>query len=121
MKSRAFAAMLLAYLFPGAGHFLLGRRAVAITFCVIVTSLFLIGVAIDGSIYTPSEAHDWITGLATAGSIGSGVLYFAAWIFGAHGTVTSPTFEYGRMFTLTAGLMNLLLVVDCYDIAAGRK
>ncbi|MEA2417778.1 MAG: hypothetical protein QOI58_4435, partial [Thermoanaerobaculia bacterium] len=38
-----------------------------------------------------------------------------------HGDVTSITFEHGTAFTITAGLMNLLLVVDAFDIAQGRK
>ena len=40
---------------------------------------------------------------------------------GPHGDVTSITYEYGTTFTLTAGLMNLLLVLDVFDIAQGRK
>ena len=30
-------------------------------------------------------------------------------------------YEYGFAFLLTAGLMNLLLVIDVWDIANGRK
>ena len=40
---------------------------------------------------------------------------------GVHGDITSITFEPGTAFTITAGLMNLLLVVDAFDIAQGRK
>jgi hypothetical protein len=53
--------------------------------------------------------------------MGSGFLYFIASRIGAAGNVVSNTFEYGSTFMLTAGLMNLLLVLDCYDIANGRK
>ena len=35
--------------------------------------------------------------------------------------VRSVTYEYGNTFLLTAGLMNLLLILDAYDIATGRK
>jgi hypothetical protein len=35
--------------------------------------------------------------------------------------VTSPAFEYGKTFLLTAGMMNLLLLLDVHDIASGRK
>jgi len=59
--------------------------------------------------------------LASFASMGVGVLYFIARRIGAPGDVISATFEYGSAFTLTAGLMNLLLVIDCYDIANGRK
>ena len=53
--------------------------------------------------------------------MGSGVLYVLANWRQAYGNVASSTYEYGKMFTLTAGLMNLLLMVDCFDIVRGRK
>jgi len=31
------------------------------------------------------------------------------------------SYEYGNTFLLTAGMMNLLLVLDVHDIARGRK
>jgi len=37
------------------------------------------------------------------------------------GTILSPTYEYGCAYLLTAGLMNLLLVLDAWDIATGKK
>ena len=37
------------------------------------------------------------------------------------GTILSPTYEYGCAYLLTAGLMNLLLMLDSWDIASGRK
>lgn len=122
MKPRALAAMALAFLVPGAGHFFLGRRALALAFFGIVLFMFGVGVAIDGSLYTLRESRgQLLTMLASLGSMGSGALYFLANAIGSHGSTTSMTFEYGRTFTLTAGLMNLLLVLDCWDIATGKK
>ncbi|HUR81680.1 MAG TPA: DUF6677 family protein [Thermoanaerobaculia bacterium] len=122
MNARALGAMLLAYVLPGAGHFYLGRRARAIAFFIIITLMFVVGVAIDGRLYIFGEARGQvITRLASLASMGSGALYFLAWRFGPAGDIRSITFEYGRTFTLTAGLMNLLLVLDCWDIARGRK
>lgn len=122
MKPRAFISMLLALLFPGAGHFYLGRRALAGAFCAIIVLLFVLGLNIDGALYTFAEAQgSFLSLLATAGSMGSGTLYFLARRLAHPGSISSATFEYGRMFTLSAGLMNLLLVLDCYDIATGRK
>jgi hypothetical protein len=122
MKGRTVTAMLLAYLVPGAGHLYLGRRARAITFFFIVVLLFAIGVAIDGDLYTIGQANGSVLRmLAALGSLGSGVVYWVADWMGVHGDVTSITFEHGTAFTITAGLMNLLLVVDAFDIAQGRK
>ena len=53
--------------------------------------------------------------------MGSGALYFVARAMGSFGDVKSITYEYGSTFTLSAGLMNLLLVLDCWDISRGRK
>jgi hypothetical protein len=124
MNKRATVAMVLAYLVPGAGHFYLGYRTRAAVFFAIVVILFTLGLAIDGSLYTVSDSLS--TGsllklLASFGSIGAGFVYFVAAAVGPHGDVRSITFEYGTTFTLTAGLMNLLLMLDCFDIATGRK
>jgi hypothetical protein len=115
-------AMILAYVVPGAGHVFLGRRARGLVFFAIVSVLFVLGLWLDGVLYTIANAQRQLLGLLAAlGSMGSGVLYVFGRMFGPPGDFKSFTFEYGRMFTLTAGLMNLLLVLDCYDIAAGRK
>jgi TM2 domain-containing membrane protein YozV len=122
MKGRTFFAMLLAYLVPGAGHLYLGRRGRAITFFCIVVLMFLIGIAIDGDLYTIGHANgSLLRMLAALGSLGSGVIYWVATSMGVHGDVTSITFEHGTAFTITAGLMNLLLMLDVIDIAQGRK
>jgi TM2 domain-containing membrane protein YozV len=122
MNVRAFTAMLLAYVIPGAGHFYLGKRERAIAYFVLIVLLFVLGLSIDGSLYTIAESRGSLLRLlASIGSIGGGALYFIAGAMGPHGNVTSATYEYGTMFMLSAGLMNLLLVVDCYDIVRGRK
>ena len=122
MTKRSALAMVLAYLIPGAGHFYLGYRKRALAFFAIIVFLFLVGLSIDGNLYTIRESgRALLKVLASLGSMGAGVLYFVARAMGDHGDVTSITYEYGTTFTLTAGLMNLLLVLDCFDIAEGRK
>jgi hypothetical protein len=122
MTPRTYFAMVLAYLVPGAGHFFIGRRGRALAFFAIVTFLYVIGLAVDGGLYTFAEAQgQWLKRLATLGSMGAGLPYFIAKATGPHGKVLSGTFEYGTMFLLSAGMMNLLLVLDCYDIEKGRK
>lgn len=124
MNKRATIAMVLAYLIPGAGHFYLGYRGRAVAFFLIVVLMFGIGLGIDGALYTVMDSLNGgalLRLLASFGSIGSGLMYFIAAAMGPHGDVRSITFEYGTTFTLTAGLMNLLLVLDCFDIAEGRK
>ena len=122
MSARAVLAMVLALLVPGAGHFYLGRRARAAAFFAIVVFMFSLGLSIEGSLYILEESRGQILRmLASVASMGSGLLYFAGAMIGPTGSIRSATFEYGRTFTLTAGLMNLLLVLDAFDIAVGRK
>ncbi len=122
MKGRTIFAILLAYLVPGAGHLYLGKRARAATFFCIVTLMFVIGVSIDGDLYMLGHTSGSLLRLLAAlGSLGAGVIYWIAAWTGVHADVTSITFEYGTAFTITAGLMNLLLILDAFDIAQGRK
>jgi len=116
MRSRTIVSVVLAYLIPGAGHFMLGRRARAIAYCIIVVALFAIGLAVDGRLDTPRG--DLLSLLCTFASVGNGLIYF---ISHGHENIRSATFEYGTNFIRTAGLMNLLLMLDAFDIAEGRK
>lgn len=122
MNSRTVVSMVLAYLVPGAGHFYLGHRARAIAFAAIVALLFMIGLSIDGDLYSFRESGGSLLRiLATLGTMGSGLLYFVGHVLGVQGDITSATYEYGTTFALTAGLMNHLLVLDCFDLSTGRK
>jgi hypothetical protein len=122
VSARAITAMVLAYLVPGAGHFYLARRARAIAFFVIVTLMVVIGLAIDGRVYG-SSGGSLLAMLANIAAMGAGIPYFIARVgpWSTAGDVTSITYEHGTAFIITAGLMNLLLMLDAYDIAEGRK
>ena len=39
----------------------------------------------------------------------------------SEGQVTAVTYEYGTTFTAVAGLLNILVMLDAYDTATGRK
>jgi hypothetical protein len=115
-------AMALAWLFPGLGHYYLGRRRSAVAFAVIVAATFLAGLSFQGRLYTV-EAGQPLTILATFAVFGTGLLNIAARLLSENpsGTILAVTYEYGCAYLLTAGLMNLLLVLDAWDIATGRK
>ena len=114
-------AALVAWVLPGAGHLALGRRGRAAVFCLIVLTCVAIGVALDGNLYRVAENRP-LTILATLASMGMGLPYFLLrLVVGYTGEVTALGYEYGTAFLLTAGLMNLLLVLDVWDIALGRK
>jgi len=119
---RPLVAVALAWLFPGLGHYYLGRRKTALAFALIVTATFLAGLSFQGRLYTV-EAGQPLSILATFAVFGTGLLNLAARLLSDNpaGTILAVTYEYGCAYLLTAGLMNLLLVLDAYDIASGRK
>ena len=54
--------------------------------------------------------------------LGIGATYFAGSALGlGAGDVRAVTYEYGNAFLIVAGLLNLLVVIDAYDVARGRK
>ena len=121
-KRSPVVAMILAWLVPGLGHFYLGRRRTAIAFAVIIALTFLSGLSFQGRLYTIEDGQP-LTILATFAVYGAGLLNLVAraLLENPGGTILAPTFEYGCAYLLTAGLMNLLLVLDAHDIAAGKK
>ena len=118
---RIGATLLAAWLVPGCGHLMLGKMKRGVIFLLIVLSAVAVGSLLEGNLYRvlPNQP---LTMLATLGSMGMGSPYFILrYIFSYQGNVVAPGFEYGTAFLLTAGLMNLLLILDAWDIARGRK
>jgi hypothetical protein len=119
--ARALTAALLAWAVPGMGHLYLKRRVRAIAFCAIVLVSLATGLALDGNLYRVVPGQP-LSFFATLGCMGMGLPYFLArWVFGYTGDLEGPGFEYGSAFILTAGLMNLLLILDSLDIARDMK
>jgi hypothetical protein len=131
--ARRIAAFLAAWLVPGAGHLVLGRRARGLLFFVTIVGAFVLGLSLHGHLYWPTVAEppslfhfDLITVLWFFAEIGSGLSYVVSYVLGLGTTpipqaAASPTFEYGNTFMFLAGLLNYLVILDAFDIAAGRK
>lgn len=120
------ATVILAWLLPGAGHFLLGRRGRAAIVFVTVALSFAIGLLMHGPMSQISSSGDLLSRLiqylAFIGDLASGVFYFAAVWFGyAPPDQAGHTADYGSKFIVAAGLLNILAMVDAYEIATGQK
>ncbi len=118
--------VVLAWLVPGLGHFLLGRKGrAAIVFGAVLIS-FAIGLLMRGPMFQPTGTGDILTRLiAVAGFIGdiaAGVIYFFAIGLG-YWPPDQPTHtaDYGSKFLVAAGLMNVLAMVDAYEIDMREK
>jgi hypothetical protein len=106
---------------PASGHLLLGKRFRALGFAVVLLVAFGLGLRLEGNLYRPIPGQP-LSYLATLGAMGVGAPYFVArFAAGFDGKPEAPGFEYGTVFLLSAGLMNLLLVLDVWDLSQGRK
>ena len=114
-------AALLALLVPGLGHYYLGRRSRGILFSVLVLAMVVVGASLQGNLWTPVAGRP-LTFLATLGTMGMGLPYLILnSLMGYEGSILSIGYDYGTAFLTSAGLMNLLLVLDVFDISSGRK
>lgn len=112
---------LASWAIPGAGHLWLGRRGKGLIFLVALPLMFAIGLALRGRLF-PFDLTEPLVGLAALADVGIGLTYFIASALGyGAGDVRAVTYEYGNAFLIVAGLLNLLVVIDAYDVALGRK
>lgn len=111
----------IAWAVPGAGHFMLGRRQKALVFAVTLPLMFACGLWLEGRIF-PFEFSQPLVALAAFADLGIGVPYFIAKMLGhGAGRVVAITYEYGNTFLIVSGLLNMLVVLDAFDVAEGRK
>ena len=134
-KKAPIGLLAAAWFVPGLGHWFLGRKKRAIVFAVVIVCAFVTGVLIDGELGTPKPKNPF-SWLATFACLGNGILYLGRmlWLNGfadllgglpfglqGGGNPSATGFAYGNTFLYTAGLMNLLTVLDVSDIARGEK
>ena len=109
------------WLVPGAGHLWLGRRAKGLILLGALPLMFAVGLVLHGALF-PFDASEPLVALAALANLGIGAMYFIATSLGyGKGDVIAVTYEYGNAFVIVAGLLNLLVVIDVWDMALGRK
>ncbi len=122
LPSYPYISVLLAWILPGLGHFYLNRKKKAVVFFLLVVFSLTFGLALNGKVYKPKTGKI-LSYMGTFACLGIGPIYGVLKMTAGNtfGDATSVTFEYGNAFILTSGLMNILLIIDAFDIAAGRK
>ncbi len=117
-----------AWVLPGAGHLLQGRWLRGSILGAAVIGMFITGIALGGHLFPLLGPFD--EGISvllqvppTIANAGAGVLYLYCLVTNSGFTdhAKLATYEYGNTFLLVAGLLNYLLVLDAFDIGAGRK
>ena len=119
------APVLIGWIVPGGGHFFLKRPGRGALLLVSITLTFLIGLMTRGMMFTPQSSDLLNTVINYGGFIGdlsSGALYLITMMFGYNQPdMAGAVHDYGTKFLVTAGLLNILAMVDAYEIAAERK
>lgn len=115
----------MAWLVPGGGHFLLKRRGRGGLILFAVAGMFLCGLMMRGSMFTP-QTGDLLTTIINVGGfiadVASGILYLlTAWLGYDQPDIAGHVYDYGTKFLVGAGLLNILAMVDAFEIAVGRK
>lgn len=141
---RGLAAGLAAWLLPGLGHWVVGARRKAIVFFAVVASAVTTGFALHGNLAVSDPRTPFISRLQVVTNLAMGpiepvmraALYGALVYNGGDSLLPGPrrpalerrrtrgfsTYSsYGTTYLLAAGLMNILLILDAWDIAIGRK
>ena len=119
------APVLVGWIIPGGGHFLLKRAGRGALLLISITLMFVIGLMTRGMMFTP-QGGDLLTTVINyggfVGDLASGALYLVTMMFGYNQPdVAGAVHDYGTKFLVSAGLLNILAIVDAYEIAAERK
>ena len=111
----------VAWILPGAGHIWQARWQKGFVLLVTLPLMFAVGLLLKGRLF-PFELAQPLVALAALATLGNGMPYLIAKVLGfGQGVVTAASYEYGNTFLIVAGLLNMLVVIDAYDIAQGRK
>ncbi len=110
-----------AWLVPGSGHYLQGKRVKGLVFFFGILALFALGLIMSGGVTDLYDSKP-LTVLGFLGSIGSGSLYFLAKTFGlSAGDIAAHTYFYGTTYVAVAGFLNLTIAVKAYGVAKEMK
>ena len=139
-RPRTLLAIAMGWRVPGLGHVLLGRVRRGALFFALVAGSFALGLAHDGRLALRDPRQSVLTTLQLVANLGVGpadplariaVYGEAAYTMPEDGSsrrlaifrdrARSALSIYGTAYLWTAGLMNLLLLFDVWDIGRGRK
>jgi hypothetical protein len=115
----------LAWFIPGGGHFLLKRPGRGAILAGCVGLMFVLGLMMRGAFFQWQTGDLLTTVIYCGGFLGdlmAGVLFLLARAFGYDQVdMAGHVHDYGTKFLVAAGLLNILAMVDAYEIATRRK
>jgi hypothetical protein len=124
---RYLPILAFAWILPGGGHFLLKRNGRGGLLAAAVSLAFLAGLLMRGPLFTWLwSPRDMLASLIQCGGFLAQLLaglpfFFAVWFGYEQADIPGLTHDYGAKFLVVAGLLNVLAMVDAYEIARGDK
>ncbi len=109
-----------AWLVPGAGHYMLGRRGRALVLFLAILAMFGFGLVMKGQFFS-TGSPSWLETLGYFGEMCVGLAMPVARFFTYTGDPSFVSADFGTAFLVSAGMLNVLAILDAYDIALGRK
>lgn len=117
----AVVVPIVAWLIPGAGHLIQRKWIRGLLLMISVVAMFALGLAMNGKVYRPNTG-DLLDILGFVGDVGAGALYLVSVMLDwGSAAVSAAVSDYGTKFIVVAGLLNIINVVDAYNISIGRK
>jgi hypothetical protein len=115
------AACIAGALIPGLGHALLRKWDRAVVFFGAISIMFTVGLRLQAKLFGP-DFMDLFGALKFVADAGSGLMYWFCWLQGlGMGDAAAYSYDFGNLFVYSAGLLNMLVIIDIFDIALGRK
>ena len=115
-----YLPLIAGWLVPGGGHFLQGKWVRGTLLAVSIISMFVLGLAMQGQLYTSTQGI--LNILGTADNLSTGLLYVVSRMAGLGAQPIQTTVaDYGTKFILVAGLLNIIAAVDAHNLRTGRK
>ncbi len=105
---------------PGLGHWMLGKKIRALILFTAIVTMFLLGLAMKGEFFSTASGS-YLETLGYFGEMCVGLAMPIASFFGYAGNPFFVSADYGTAFLVSAGMLNVLSILDAYDIAVGRK
>jgi hypothetical protein len=118
---RTILIAVFGWIVPGLGHLFQGRFGRALIAFLAVGAMAYVGLRMRGNVFPP-HGDDIFGVLGFLADAGSGIFYlFAHSIQKVGPDVSRAAGDYGTRLIATAGVLNLLFVLDATEISRGRK
>ena len=120
-SARSIFIAIAGWIIPGLGHLVQRRIGRAMAGIIAVGTMAMIGLWMRGNIF-PVHSDDAFGLLGFIADAGTGIFYFLAHTIEKSGPdVSRAAGDYGTRLIATAGVLNMLFVLDALEISRGHK